>query len=317
MNCKPKEYFWTEKYRPSNINDLIIPEDHKRKFETVLQTGELDGYVFSGEPGLGKTSCAKALCEMLDLEYIIINGSEKSSRGIAGISEIIDYGSTCSINGKYKVVIIDEGEKLTHDAQDALKNVEEELKSNLRIIITTNDFNKIDDALMSRLVHIDFNMDEKQKKEIMKPLMSRIYDIFDNEGITYNKNNKKLIKYVVDIIKHRSDIRHIIKSLSLIAKENNMSIPDDYEFPVEIVTYENITKILNSDYKEIARYADTCDPNSVFSFIGKNVLKFSNDINVIRRLMNATVGHERDHLTKINKLNNMIAYFLNIKEILK
>lgn len=315
MKYNPEEYFWNEKYRPITLNDIIIPERFKTKFKTVIETGEIPGYIFSGLPGTGKSSTARALCEMLDLEYKHKNASEE--RGIALARYIEDYGVTCSFNGKYKVVILEEGEKLTVDCSDALKDIEEKLKSNLRLIITTNNFNKIDSALASRLVHIRFDMSIEEKKEIFPVVLNRIYNIFDIEGVKYNKDNNNLKRYIANVIKQKSDIRHILKTLQEIATENNMKMPDDYDFPDDIITFENFTKMLNSDYQTIVRFADKTDPLSVFIFVGRNVLNFSEDMNTIRKIMNITVSHERCHHEKIDKLNNMIAYLLNLREIIK
>jgi DNA polymerase III delta prime subunit len=105
------EYLWVEKYRPTKISQCILPKDIKTTFQAIVDTGELPNMLLTGTAGLGKTTVAKALCKELELDYIIINGSEDGNidtlRG-----KIKQFASTVSLQGGYKVVILDEADYL-------------------------------------------------------------------------------------------------------------------------------------------------------------------------------------------------------------
>ena len=102
---------WVEKYRPTTIEETILPTSLKNTFKDILKTGELPNMLFTGTAGLGKTTVAKALCKELDLDYILINGSEEGNidtlRG-----KIKQFASSVSLHGGYKVVILDEADYL-------------------------------------------------------------------------------------------------------------------------------------------------------------------------------------------------------------
>ena len=69
------EFLWVEKYRPKTISESILPPSLKNTFQQIVESGEIPNMIFSGTAGLGKTTIAKALCNELDLDYILINGS--------------------------------------------------------------------------------------------------------------------------------------------------------------------------------------------------------------------------------------------------
>ena len=72
-----KNFLWVEEYRPHKIEDCILPNSLKKVFTGFIEQGEISNLLLSGPPGVGKTTVAKALCEELDLSYIVINGSMK------------------------------------------------------------------------------------------------------------------------------------------------------------------------------------------------------------------------------------------------
>ena len=105
-----KDFLWVEKYRPTTIADCVLPGQLKQTFQSIADGGELPNMLLTGTAGLGKTTVAKALCNQLDLDYIIINGSEEGNidtlRG-----KIKQFASSVSLQGGYKVVILDEESK--------------------------------------------------------------------------------------------------------------------------------------------------------------------------------------------------------------
>ena len=130
------EFLWVEKYRPQTISECILTDEMKNTFEAILKTGELPNMMFSGSAGTGKTTVAKALCSELNLDCIVVNGSEEGNidtlRG-----KIKQFASSVSLQGGYKVVILDEADYLNpQSTQPALRGFIEEFSNNCRFILT-------------------------------------------------------------------------------------------------------------------------------------------------------------------------------------
>ena len=103
------EFLWVEKYRPRKIADTILPKSLKNTFQKVVDSGEMQNMLFTGTAGLGKTTVAKALCNELGLDYIIVNGSEEGNIDTLR-TKIKQFASSISFQGGYKVVILDEAD---------------------------------------------------------------------------------------------------------------------------------------------------------------------------------------------------------------
>ena len=145
------DYFskvWFEKYRPHTLTDLILSEENRKIFESF--TDSIPHLLFCSPPGQGKTTLAKIIVKnILKCQYIYINASDEN--GIDNIrNKVITFAQTRSIDGKIKVVILDEADRLTTDAQEILRNVMEEYIDHTRFIFTCNNFNRIAEPLASR-----------------------------------------------------------------------------------------------------------------------------------------------------------------------
>ena len=180
-----EQFLWVEKYRPKNIDDCILPPSLKKTFNKMVETGELTNMLFTGTAGLGKTTVAKALCNMLDLDYIVINGSEEGNidtlRG-----KIKQFASTVSLQGGYKVVILDEADYLNpQSTQPALRGFIEEFANNCRFILTCNFKNRIIEPLHSRCGVYEFNGGDKPT--LCGEFMTRCQQILLDEGVALHK----------------------------------------------------------------------------------------------------------------------------------
>lgn len=200
------EFLWVEKYRPKTIDECILPEKLKETFNKVVESGELPNMLFTGSAGLGKTTVAKALCNMLDLDYIVINGSEEGNidtlRG-----KIKQFASTVSLQGGYKVVILDEADYLNpQSTQPALRGFIEEFSNNCRFILTCNFKNRIIEPLHSRCGVYEFNGGNKQI--LCQQFMARCQTILREENI--DCHNKSLAEL---IMKHYPDWRRVLNEL--------------------------------------------------------------------------------------------------------
>ena len=193
-----KEFLFVEKYRPKIIEDCILPKSLKNTFQSIVDKGELVNMMFTGSAGVGKTTVARALCNELGLDYMMINGSEDGNidtlRG-----KIKQFASTVSLQGGQKVVILDEADYLNpQSTQPALRGFIEEFSSNCRFILTCNFKNRIIDPLHSRCSIYEFNIGNKSK--MAGHFMQRLQFILDSENITYENQvlAELIMKYIPD-----------------------------------------------------------------------------------------------------------------------
>mgnify|MGYP001287434469 FL=1 len=205
---KGNEFLWVEKYRPQLIKDVILPSHIKATFEQIVNGGELHNMLLTGTAGLGKTTVAKALCTELDLDYLIINGSEEGNIDTLR-NKIKQFASTVSLSGGYKVVILDEADYLNpQSTQPALRGFIEEFSANCRFILTCNFKNRIIQPLHSRCAVIEFNIPKKDMPDLCKQFMSKCKVMLSTQGINYDT------KVIAELImKHQPDWRRVINEL--------------------------------------------------------------------------------------------------------
>jgi DNA polymerase III delta prime subunit len=194
-----KEFLFVEKYRPRTISNCVLPKSLKNTFQSIVDKGELPNMMFTGSAGVGKTTVARALCNELGLDYMMINGSEDGNidtlRG-----KIKQFASTVSLQGGQKVVILDEADYLNpQSTQPALRGFIEEFSSNCRFILTCNFKNRIIDPLHSRCSIYEFNYG-MDKGPVASAFMRRLGDILDAEEIKYNNEvlAELIMKYIPD-----------------------------------------------------------------------------------------------------------------------
>jgi DNA polymerase III delta prime subunit len=202
------QFLWVEKYRPRTIDACILPEDQKQTFKQLLSKGEIPNMLLAGGAGQGKTTVARALCEELGCDYIVINGSEESGIDVLR-TKIKSFASTISFNGKAKVVILDEADYLNpNSTQPALRGFIEEFAKNCRFIFTCNYKNRIIPPLHSRTTVIEFKIPSTYKPKVALEFLSQTKRILESEGIKFDE--KALAKL---ISRHFPDYRRIINEL--------------------------------------------------------------------------------------------------------
>lgn len=144
------DYIWFERHRPKNINDLVLPENTKKAFEQYIEDETIPHLLLHGDAGGGKTSMAQILMNALPCKSLILNASSKD-RGIETMkTTVVDFAKSKSVDGKLKIILMDEADGLTPDAQFSLKNTIETYHKTCRFILTANIVGKIIDPIKSR-----------------------------------------------------------------------------------------------------------------------------------------------------------------------
>ena len=202
------DFLWVEEYRPKTIDDCILPQSLKTLFTSFIQKGELSNILLSGPPGIGKTTVAKALCDQLNCDWVMINGSEESGIDVLR-SKIKNFASTVSLSGGKKVVILDEADYLNpQSTQPALRGFIEEFHKNCRFILTCNFKNRLIDPLHSRFSTIEFRINPKDKPKLASKLFERAVYILKEQNVDFDEPVlAELIK------KHFPDFRKLINEL--------------------------------------------------------------------------------------------------------
>jgi DNA polymerase III delta prime subunit len=199
---------WVEKYRPRKLDECILPADQKKVFQDMVEKDEIQNMLLCGSAGVGKTTIARALCEELGTDYIIINGSEESGIDVLR-TKIKQFASTVSFSGKPKVVILDEADYLNpNSTQPALRAFIEEFSSNCRFILTCNFKNRIIPPLHSRTAVIEFKLPKSEKPKIASAFFKRVMEIMAIENI---ESDGKVIAKVIE--KHFPDYRRVLNEL--------------------------------------------------------------------------------------------------------
>jgi DNA polymerase III delta prime subunit len=181
------EYLYVEKYRPHKIEDCILPDRLKKVFQDYVTKGDIPNLMLTGTAGCGKTTVAKAMCEEIGCNFLFINSSDE--RGIDTLrTKIKGYASTVSLTGGRKVIILDEADYLTPEAQAGLRGAIEEFSENCSFIFTCNFKARLIDALHSRCSVIDFALKGDEKAKMAAQMFKRLANILTEEGITYDKD---------------------------------------------------------------------------------------------------------------------------------
>ena len=214
------DFLWVEKYRPTTVEDCILPESIKNVFQGFVDQKELPNLLLSGSAGVGKTTIAKALCDEIGASYIMINGSDEGRFLDTVRNRIRTFASTVSLTSgaSHKVVIIDEADNTTNDVQLSLRAAVEEFHSNCRFIFTCNFINKIIEPLHSRCTVVDFRVKNGQNMELQGQFFNRLKTILSDENIQYeDKVIAKLVK------RYHPDWRRLINECQRYAATGNIT----------------------------------------------------------------------------------------------
>jgi len=247
---------WTEKYRPKAIKDCILPDRLKKPFQEYVNQSNIPNLLLSGGAGVGKTTVAKAMCDEIGCDSLVINGSDESGIDTFRV-KIKNYASSMSLAGGRKVIIIDEADYLNpNSTQPALRNAIEEFAGNCSFIFTCNYKNRIIDPLHSRCAVVDFTLRNGEKAKMASQFMKRITNILGDEKIEYDD------KVIIELIKkHFPDFRRVINELQRYSNFGKIDIgilAQIGDVPIEKV----VGLIHEKNFKEIRKWIATNDVDS-------------------------------------------------------
>lgn len=265
-----KQFIWAEKYRPEKINEIILPDNLIKTFENLIKKGEVTNLLFSGSPGTGKTTVAKALCKELNCDYIVVNGSDEGRSIDVLRDKIKKFVSTTSMKDKPKVVIIDEADYLGLAVQPALRNFIEEFSMNSRFILTCNYKHKIIAPLHSRCSVIDFSISADEKPQMMANVASRMLKMLTIENITYNQTS------ILEVVRRFfPDTRRIINELQRYSQVNN-TIDSGILSIIDTSKVKTLIHFMKkNDFKSCRQWiADNPDTDQLFSDLYTNMKEY-------------------------------------------
>ena len=260
------DFLWVEKYRPTNLRQVILSDHLRTVFEKIAATGNIPNMLFSGTAGTGKTTVAKILCNQLNLDYILINGSEEGNidtlRG-----KIKQFASSVSLQGGVKVVILDEADYLNpQSTQPALRGFIEEFANNCRFILTCNFKNRIIEPLHSRCGVYEFNTSKKDLAQHCAQFLKRAQMILSDEGIGHDQ---QVIANI--IMKFAPDWRRILNELQRYSSGGSIM-----EVPIKSNSYIELFRLLkDKDFKSMRQWVTNnvdVDASAIFRGLYDNAL---------------------------------------------
>jgi DNA polymerase III delta prime subunit len=271
IDSRDDQFLWVEKYRPQKIDDCVLPESLKQTFKQYVSQGELPHFLLSGTAGVGKTTIAKALCNEIGAEYIMINGSEESGIDTLRV-KIKGFASTVSLTDSPKIIIIDEADYLqANSTQPALRSFIEEFSNNCRFIFTCNFKNRILEAIHSRCACIDFKIDAKDKQVLLGQFFKRASQILKQENVEFDQ------KVVAELItKHFPDYRRVLNELQ------RYSVSGKIDSGI-------LVNMSQESFKDLIKLMKEKDFTNVRKWVGKN--SDSDTVALFRELYDTSVTY--------------------------
>jgi DNA polymerase III delta prime subunit len=235
---------WTERYRPKKIKDCVLTDIVRNQVRGFIESGDMPNLLLSGPAGTGKTTLAKALCDEMGYEWMMINGSDEGKLIDTLRNKIKNFAASVSFTESRKVVIIDEADYIPPETQAALRSFIEQYSSNCGFVFTCNFPNRLMEAIHSRCTSIDFSIPHSEQKEITKQIYKRTAKILKDEGIEFDKNTLAVL-----VTKFFPDFRRLINELQ------RYSAAGTIDAEVLALVKSNISELIKfmrqKDFKEV------------------------------------------------------------------
>lgn len=242
------DFVWELKYRPEQLDQMILPARFVKQFNKLKSLGKLPNMLFSGMQGIGKTTLAFVLADEMDLSALYINMALDTS--IDNIrSKLMDFATHVSMEGKQKVIIGDEFDRLSPQSIDSLKGAIEKCSRNCKFIFTSNHKNKLIAPLISRLQEIDFVFTKEERIKMKKAYWKRACTILKKEEVKFDpKAVGELVKSVFP------DMRKILNKLQMLSLQGDINMG-------------MVNAHLSTNTKDFFKYLKASDWSSIRQFV--------------------------------------------------
>ena len=267
-------YIWVEKYRPSSLDTYIGNEHLKSKVEIYLESGDLPHLLLYGKAGTGKTTLAKILVNNIECDYLYINASDENSVDTVR-NKVRQFASTVGFKD-LKIIILDECDYITPNAQAALRNLMETFSKHCRFILTCNYVERIIDPIQSRCQ--SFQVIPPSKSEVAKHL----HNILVQENVMDSMED---IKVLVD--SGYPDIRRVINSAQRNVVNGQLKL--------------DTSSIIQNDYKlKLLKILETQDKKTAFKDIRQLLAdnKITDFADLFRLLYDEVDGYGKGHVAE-------------------
>ena len=246
------DFLWVEKYRPKTISECILPSDLEETFSEFVEIGKLPNLIFTGLPGTGKTTAAKALCEQTNTDYLMVNGSDEGRNIDTVRTTLTQYCSSVSMTGNRKAIIMDEADYMNPDSvQPALRGFIERFGNNVSFLFTCNYPTRIIDPIHSRCAIFDFFIPVNEKPKIGTRYLERCCQILEENEVEYDK---RVVRELVG--KHFGDFRRIINELQKYSASGKIDA-GILSTISEINVNELVNYLKNKKFSEMRKWANS------------------------------------------------------------
>lgn len=265
-----EESLWTEKYRCTTIDDLILPSKIKSVLQQFVDKGEIPNLILAGDCGTGKTSTILALCKQLNMDVMFINASLENGIDILR-TKIAEFSASVSLTGNMKCVVLDESDYLSSAAQPGFRAFIEKFSKTTRFVFTCNYSNRIIDPIKSRCTVIDYDFPAEEKQTLLKQMIVRAIEILKHENVKFEP--KAVAKLVA---KHYPDFRRTINELQ--TASNSGEINEQTIETIATDDYDGLIRALKEkNFKEMRQWVAVNTDNvadKIFTYFYENAHKF-------------------------------------------
>lgn len=304
------EKIWDQKYRPVKVQDCVLSSETRKALQSFVDSGDVPNLLFSGSPGIGKTTAAKAITTELNRDVMFINASLNGNIDTLR-NEITQFASSGSLmNEGKKFVILDEADKLSQATQEGLRSFMDTYSMNCGFILTCNFPNKIIEPLHSRLSSVSFRVPQEEQKTFMVEALKRLVYILKEEGISFDGPSLKAVYE-----RYSPDIRKTISTLQRYASQNG-KIDSGIVSIVKDTSIDELLSIFKArDYKRMIEWVHS-NGNLDFDSLVVKIWDESQRGSVEPKKLPYLVVHlnEYDYKDKfvVNKTLNIISMFTEI-----